>query len=85
MHVPILSITDYNCIFFWRDIIKELEKNVCSDDLYDFLGMCDPPDVEPDDTSEANYQNSFVIGIVEDKENIEIYQLLMLPMGILKL
>ena len=33
--------------------------------------MCDPPDVEPDDISEANYQNSFAIGVVEDKENIE--------------
>ena len=37
----------------------------------DFLGMCDPTDVEPDDISEANYHNYFVIGVVEDKENIE--------------
>ena len=35
--------------------------------------MCDPPDVEPDDISEANYQNSFAIGVFEDKENIEIF------------
>ena len=33
--------------------------------------MCDPPDVEPDDISEANYHNYFAIGVVEDKENIE--------------
>ena len=41
--------------------------------------MYDPPDVEPDDISEANSQNSFGIGVVEDKENIEISQLLILP------
>ena len=34
--------------------------------------MCDPPDVEPDDILEENYHNSFVIGVVEDKEKIEI-------------
>ena len=34
--------------------------------------MCDPPDVEPDDISEANYQDYFTIGVIEDKENIEI-------------
>ena len=38
----------------------------------DFLGMCDPTDVEPDDISEANSHNYFAIGVVEDKENIEI-------------
>ena len=35
--------------------------------------MCDPPGVEPDDILEASYQNSFVTGVVEDKENIEIF------------
>ena len=35
--------------------------------------MCDPPDVEPDDISESNSQNSFAIGVVEDEENIEIF------------
>ena len=34
--------------------------------------MCDPTDVEPDDISEANSHNYFAIGVVEDKENIEI-------------
>ena len=34
--------------------------------------MCDPPDVEPDDISEANYQDCFAISVVEDKEKIEI-------------
>ena len=33
--------------------------------------MCEPPDVEPDDISEANSQNYFAIGVVEDKENTE--------------
>ena len=46
--------------------------HVCSNDSDDFLGMCDPPDVEPDDISEADSQNCFVIDVVEDKENIEI-------------
>ena len=41
--------------------------HVCSNDSYDFLGMCDTPDVEPDDISEANYQNYFAIDVVEDK------------------
>ena len=35
--------------------------------------MCDPPDVEPDDISETNSQNYFAIGVVVDKENIEIF------------
>ena len=35
--------------------------------------MCGPPDVEPDDISEANSQNYFAIGVPEDKENIEIF------------
>ena len=35
-----------------------------------FLEVCDPPDVEPDDISEDNFQNSFVVGVVEDKEII---------------
>ena len=34
--------------------------------------MCDPTDIEADDISEASSQNSLVIGVVEDKENIEI-------------
>ena len=29
--------------------------------------MYDSPDVEPDDISEDNSQNTFAIGIVEDK------------------
>ena len=29
--------------------------NVCSNYSDDFFGICDPPDVEPDDISEANY------------------------------
>ena len=33
--------------------------------------MCDPPEVEFDDISEANSQNSFAVVAVEDKENIE--------------
>ena len=35
--------------------------------------MCDPPDVRDYDISEANSQNSFAVGVVEDKENIEIF------------
>ena len=46
---------------------------VCRNDLYGFLGICDPPGFEPDDISEANSQNSFAVGVVEDKENIEIF------------
>ena len=38
-----------------------------------FLVICDLPDVEPDDISEANSPNSFAIGVVEDKEIIEIF------------
>ena len=38
--------------------------HVCSNDLDDFLGICEPPDVEPDDISEANSQNYFAIGVV---------------------
>ena len=34
--------------------------------------MSDTHGVEPDDTSEVNSQISFAIGVVEDKENIEI-------------
>ena len=29
--------------------------------------MCHPPDVEPDDITQANDYNSFAIGVVEDK------------------
>ena len=32
-------------------------KNVRRNDLDDFFGMCDPPDVESNDIPEANYQN----------------------------
>ena len=32
--------------------------------------MCDPTDVEPDDTTESNYHNPFAINVVEEKENI---------------
>ena len=35
--------------------------HVCSNDSDDFLGICDPHDVEIDDISEANYQNYFAI------------------------
>ena len=35
--------------------------------------MCDQPDIEFDDISEANSHNYFAIGVVEDKENIEIF------------
>ena len=59
--------------------------HVCRNYSDDFLGMCDPPDVEPDDISEANYQNSFAIDVVEDKEKIKFSQLPMLAMKILKL
>ena len=43
--------------------------NVCSIDLDYFPGMYDPRDVEPDDISEANSQNYFAIGVVEDKKH----------------
>ena len=59
--------------------------HVCCNNLGDFLGLCDPPNFELDNISEANSQNSFEIGVVEDKENIEISQLLMLLMIISKL
>ena len=50
------------------DFSKNNQKNhVCSNDSDDFLGMCNPTNVEPDDISEANYQNYFAIGFVEDK------------------
>ena len=47
--------------------------------------MFDPSDVEPNDISESNFHICFAIGVVEDKENIGISQLLMLPMKIFKL
>ena len=43
-----------------------------SNELDDFLGMCYPPDVEPDNISESNYHNYLTISVGEDKENIEI-------------
>ena len=47
--------------------------------------MCDPHEVETYDISEASSQNSFMAGVVEDKENIEIFPTIMLPMKILNL
>ena len=41
--------------------------HVCINYSYGFLGMCNPPEVEPDDISEANSHNYFAIGVVEDK------------------
>ena len=38
--------------------------HVYNNDLDYFIGMCDPPDVEPDDISEANSWNYFAIGVV---------------------
>ena len=61
------------------------KNNVCRNNLDDFLGMCDPPDVEPDDISEANSQNYFAIGVVEDEEDIENPQLLTPTMKFLNL
>ena len=53
---------------------KNNQKNhVCSNDSDDFLEMCGPPDIEPDDISEANSHNSFANVVVENKENIEIF------------
>ena len=49
------------------------KNHVCSNYLYRFLGICEPPDVKPDDIPEANYKNSFAVCVVEDKENIEIF------------
>ena len=46
--------------------------HVCRNYLDGFLEFCDPPDVEPDDISEANSQNYFVIGVVKYEGNIEI-------------
>ena len=54
--------------------INNQKNNVCRNDLDDFFGMFDPPDIEPDDILEAKYHNSFSIGVVEHKENIEILQ-----------
>ena len=56
------------------DFFRNKQNNhVCRNGLYDFLGLCGLPEVEPDDTPEANYQNSFVIGVVEDKESFETF------------
>ena len=46
--------------------------NVFRNDLDNFIGMYDPPDVEPDNISEYNSHNYFAIGVFEDKENINI-------------
>ena len=53
--------------------VNNQNNHVCINYSDGFLGMCDPPDVEPDDIPEANSQNSFAIGVVENKENIEIF------------
>ena len=50
--------------FFSRNNQKN---HVCSNDLDGFIGIFDPPDVEPDDISEANSHNYSAIGVVEDK------------------
>ena len=47
--------------------------HVCSNYSDYFLVMCDPPEVEPDDISESDSHHSFAIGVVEDKENIDIF------------
>ena len=55
------------------DFFKNNQNNhVCRNYLDDFLGVCDPPDVEHGDILEANYHNSFAIGVVKNKQNIEI-------------
>ena len=56
-------------------IFSENNQNnhVYSNDSDDFIVMFDPPDIEPDGISEANSHNSFAIGVVEDKGNIEIF------------
>ena len=41
--------------------------HVCSNGSDGFLVMCDPPDVELDDLSEAHYGNSFAIDVVGNK------------------
>ena len=38
--------------------------HACRNDLYSFIGMCDPDNVEPHDISKADSQNSFAIGAV---------------------
>ena len=44
--------------------LRITKKNVCSNDSDDFLGMCDQPDIEPDNISEANSNNYLAIGVV---------------------
>ena len=51
-------------IFFSKN---NQNNHVCSNDWDDFIGMCEPPDVEPDDISEANSQNYSAIGVGKDK------------------
>ena len=51
---------------------KNQNNHVCRNDSDDFIGTCETPYVEPDDISEANSRNYFAIGVVEDKDNIEI-------------
>ena len=52
-----------------RDFVSKNNQNnhVCSNDSDYFPEMCDPPNLEHDDITEANPQNSFTIGVVEDK------------------
>ena len=51
-------------IFFSKN---NQNNHVCRNYLDGFLGMCDPPEVEPDDISEANSKNYFAIDVVEDR------------------
>ena len=44
--------------------------HACRNDLYSFIGMCDPDNVEPHDISKADSQNSFVIGADPSIQNL---------------
>ena len=60
---------------FMNIYFSKYNKNnhVLSNDSDDFLGMCDPPDVEPGDISEANPKYYSEIGVVQNKGSIEIF------------
>lgn len=45
------------------------ENNNHMDDTEDYLGMCDPPDLDTDEFSEIGSQNSFEIGVVNDESD----------------
>ena len=51
------------------DFVSNINQNnhVFGNYLDTFIGVCDPPDIEPDDLSESNYYNYFVIGVVEEE------------------